>query len=414
MLSDLAIKAAKPKSKQYRLADEKGLYLLIRHSGKLWRFDYRIKGKRKTISFGSYPETSLATARKKRDEARSMVQDGIDPSEARQEKKQMQTEAARNTFEVVARAWFREELSGWSARHADSVIKRLEYNVFPFIGSRPIAEITSKELLHDVLQKIIDRGAIETTRRVKQICGQVFQYGIEKDRCEQDPAAGLLKKRLKSQTKPMATITNRNEIGALMRAIDEYEGQLITRYALQLAALTFVRPGELRQAEWSEMDLDEAMWTIPASKMKVKKDKKNDPGYDHLVPLSKQAINVLVNAQTLTGDGKYVFPSIRSNDRPMSNNTVLAALRRMDFDKTQMTAHGFRAMASTQLYEQGYRSEVIEAQLAHIEGNKVKAAYNRAKYLIERKKMMQQWADFLDALKENKKLIPFKKAVGDE
>ena len=209
----------------------------------------------------------------------------------------------------------------------------------------------------------------------KQICGQVFQYGIEKDRCEQDPAAGLLRKRLNVQSKPMAAITNRNEIGALMRAIDEYGGQLITRYALQLAALTFVRPGELRQAEWPEIDLEEAMWTISASKMKVKKDKKHDPGYDHLVPLSKQAVNVLRNAQTLTGDGKYVFPSIRSNDRPMSNNTVLAALRRMDFDKTQMTGHGFRAMASTQLYEQGYRSEVIETQLAHVEGNKVKAAY---------------------------------------
>ena len=414
MLSDLAIKAAKSKSKQYRLADEKGLYLLIRHSGKLWRFDYRINGIRKTISLGSYPETSLAAARKKRDEARAMVQAEVDPSKVRQEEKQREKDEAQNTFEGVARKWFGEQSKIWSARHADSVIKRLEYNVFPFIGVEPIASITPKNLKNDALQRILDRGAIETAHRVKQICGQVFQYGMENNACEQDPAAAV-KLDQKPTVKHMGAVTKPREIGALLRAIDGYEGQPTTKYALQIAALTFVRPGELRQAEWSEFDFEEARWTIPSWKMKLKKEKKFDSAYDHIVPLSRQAIKILKKAYDITGDGKYVFPSMRSNERPMSNNTMLGALRRLGYGAGEMTAHGFRAMASTRLYEDGalkFSEAVIETQLAHMEGNKVKAAYNRATYLDARRGMMQKWADYLDAMRDGGKVIPFRESGG--
>ena len=255
MLSELTIKAAKPKPKQYRLADEKGLYLLIRHSGKLWRFDYRINGDRKTLAIGKYPDISLSAARKRRDEARTMVQEGVDPSQQKQDKKQKIKDEARNTFETVAREWFGKKTPTWSARHAKTVIQRLEYNVFPVIGNRPIASITPKDILEEVLRKIEERDAIETAHRVKQICGQIFRYGIVTGKCERDVSADL-KDALTSKTvKHMAAITDTKEIGGLLRAIDGYEGQLITRYALQLAALTFVRPGNYAKLNGMKLTL---------------------------------------------------------------------------------------------------------------------------------------------------------------
>ena len=393
MLSDLAIKAAKPKGKQYRLTDEKGLYLLIRGSGsKLWRFDYRFEGMRKTLAIGPYPDVSLATARQERSKAREMLQKGISPSKDKAKKKNEALERVKNNFEAIAREWFEKQKPGWVDRHSITTMQRLEYNVFPYIGTEPIGGITPKFFLDVVLRRIEDRGAIETAHRVKQICGQIFRYAIITGKCERDPTADLKGGLKAHKVKHMAAITKAEGICGLLRAIDGYEGQAVTRYALQLAPLVFVRPGELRGAEWAEIDIKKALWKIPSHKMKM--------GREHWVPLSKQAVDVFQGVKTITGHGRYVFPSLRTDQRPMSNNTVLGALRRMGYSKEEMTGHGFRAMASTQLHEQGWPSEIIEKQLAHSEKNSVKAAYNHAEHLAERKKMMQSWADFLDMLRK--------------
>lgn len=278
----------------------------------------------------------------------------------------------------------------WKPDHAVKIIRRLEQNIFPWLGKNPISTITAPELL-SVLRRIEDRGVIETAHRVKQILGQVFRYAIVTGRAERDPSADLKGALTPYRSKHMATITDPKEVGAILRAIDGYEGYFVTRCALQLAPLVFVRPGELRQAEWKDIDLENAEWKIPAEKMKMNKV--------HIVPLSTQAVKILMEVQPLTGMGKYVFPSIRSSQRPMSNNTVLAALRRMGYPKDEMSGHGFRAMASTLLHENSWPSHIIELQLAHVETNSVKAAYNHALYLDDRKKMMQWWSDYLDSLK---------------
>lgn len=389
-LTDTAIRNAKPTDKPYKLSDEKGLYLLVNQAGKYFRFDYRFAGKRKTLALGVYPDVKLKEAREKLQDARKLLANEIDPAYHRKVKKLVQAEQAGNSFESVALEWFAKNKAVWTEGHSRTIIQRLQGNVLPWLGERPIAEISAPEIL-TVLRRIEDRGAIETAHRIKQICGQVFRYAIATGRAERDPSADLRGALPPTKPKHMATITDPKKIGELLRAIDGYEGHLITRCALQLAPLVFVRPGELRQAEWAEIDLDGAEWKIPAEKMKMRSP--------HIVPLSRQSLAILREIEPLTGRGRYVFPSLRTAARPMSNNTILAALRRMGYAKDEMSGHGFRAMASTILHERGWSSDLIEKQLAHAERNSVKAAYNHAQLLPDRRRMVQSWADYLDALK---------------
>lgn len=389
-LTDTAIRNTKLQNKQYKLTDEKGMYLLVNKAGRYFRLDYRFAGKRKTLALGVYPEVKLVEARKKRDDARKMIANGIDPCQARKVQKSIQVEQAENSFEAVAREWHGKYSTNWADSHAQKIIRRFELYIFPWLRSRPIAEITPPELLA-VLRKVESKGVLETAHRAQQNCGQVFRYAIATGRAERDPSADLRGALAPVKHGRMATITDPKKIGELLRAIDGYEGTPVAKCALKLAPLVFVRPGELRHAEWSEIDFDKAEWRIPVEKMKMK-----DP---HIVPLSIQAVYVLTEIHPITGKGRYVFPSIRTYLRPMSNNTVLAALRRMGYTKEEMSGHGFRAMASTVLHEQGWLSDIIERQLAHAERNSIKAAYNHAQHLPERRKMMQSWADYLDRLK---------------
>jgi integrase len=389
-LTDTVIRNAKSKERPYKIFDEKGLYLLVNKVGKYFRFDYRYAGKRKTLALGVYPDVKLAKAREKRDEARKLLQNGVDPAQYRKETKAMRKQQAANSFEAVAREWFTKYNHIWTEGHSKTIISRLELNIFPWLGTQPVASITAPELL-TALRRIERRGALETAHRVKQICGQVFRYAIATGRAERDPSADLRGALPPTKPKRMSTITDPKQIGELLRAIDGYEGHLITICALRLAPLVFVRPGELRQAEWQEIDFERAEWKIPANKMKTRSP--------HIVPLSTQAVEILREIGPLTNRGRYVFPSLRTSERPMSNNTILAALRRLGYAKEEMSGHGFRAMASTILHEQGWPSDIIERQLAHAERNSIKAAYNHAQHLPERRKMMQAWADYLENLK---------------
>lgn len=389
-LTDTAIRNAKPRKKQYKLSDEKGLYLLVMPAGKYFRLDYRFAGKRKTLALGVYPDVTLKEAREKRNDARKMIGRGIDPVQYKKQTKALLAGRTANGLEAVAREWFVKYKHTWTEGHSRTIIRRLELNVFPWLGNKDVGTITPPELL-TVLRRIEDRGALETAHRVKQICGQVFRYAIATGRAERDPSADLRGALPPTKPKRMSTITDPPKIGELLRAIDGYSGHLITRCALRLAPLVFVRPGELRKAEWSEIDMDKAEWKIPAEKMKGR--------IPHIVPLPTQAIEILRSIEPLTGSGRYVFPSLRTTRRPMSNNTVLAALRRLGYAKDEMSGHGFRSMASTLLNEQGWNSDAIERQLAHAERNSVRAAYNYAEFLPERKRMMQAWADYLQAIK---------------
>jgi integrase len=401
-LTDTAIRNAKLQNKQYKLTDEKGMYVLVNKAGKYFRLDYRFAGKRKTLALGVYPDVTLAESREKRYDARKLITNGIDPGQVRKVKKSIQIEQTENSFEAIAREWHGKYSSKWADSHAKKLIRRLELYVFPWLGSRPIAEITPPELLA-VLRRVENKGVHETAHRAQQNCGQVFRYAIATGRAERDPSADLRGALAPVKHGRMATITDPKKIGELLRAIDGYAGTPVAKCALKLAPLVFVRPGELRHAEWAEIDLDKAEWRIPAGKMKMK-----DP---HIVPLSTQAVEILNEIQPITSQGRYVFPSIRTNSRPMSNNTVLAALRRMGYGKEEMSGHGFRAMASTVLHEQGWLSDIIERQLAHAERNSIKAAYNHAQHLPERRKMMQAWADYLDTLKINGRIIPIFKTT---
>jgi len=401
-LKDTAIRNAKPKEKQYKLYDEKGLYLLVNKAGKYFRFDYRYAGKRKTLALGVYPGVKLAEARERRDNARKLLQNDIDPAQHRKETKAMRKDQAVNSFEAIAREWFTKNKHIWTESHSRTIIRRLELNIFPWLGTRPVASISAPELLA-AFRRIEYRGALETAHRVKQICGQVFRYAIATGRAERDPSADLRGALAPVKHGRMATITDPKKIGELLRAIDGYEGTPVAKCALKLAPLVFVRPGELRHAEWAEIDLDSSEWRIPADKMKMKNP--------HIVPLSTQAVEILTEIQPVTGEDRYVFPSIRTYSRPMSNNTVLAALRRMGYTKEEMSGHGFRAMASTVLHEQGWHSDIIERQLAHAERNSIKAAYNHAQHLPERRKMMQAWSDYLDTLRSSEKVVPLFRTV---
>lgn len=336
-----------------------------------------------------YPEVTLAQARERRDEAKQQLADGNDPSFVKQIKQREKKEAALNSFEAVAREWHTKFLSKWTQVHAKTIINRLEKNIFPWIGNRPISEIAPMELLR-LMRQIESRGANETAHRVLQVCGQVFKYAVVTGRAETDPTALIKGALAPVETKHHASITEPQEVKKLLRAIEDYRGFFVTKCALRLSPLLFVRPGELRKAEWSEINFDAAEWRIPAAKMKMRSP--------HIVPLSTQALSILQELHPLTGDGKYVFPGLINQDKPMSENTVLGALRRLGYSSDEMTAHGFRSMACTLLNEQGWNRDVIERQLSHMERNKIRAAYNYAEYLPERRKMMQEWADYLEKL----------------
>jgi integrase len=405
MLTDIKIKSATRREKSYKLTDGQGLYLQVTPTGgKWWRFKYRFNGKEKLLSFGTYPEVSLADAREKRDTARKQVANNIDPSQARKARKQSVLAASENGFEVVAREWHDKFRQGWSKVHADTTIRRLERNVFPWLGTRPIGEIKAPELLA-VLRRIEERGAQETAHRIKTICGQVFRYAISTGRAERDWTTDLKGALPPARIKHLAAVTDLEDVARLLRVIDGYQGSIVTRCALQLAPLVFVRPGELRQAEWAEINFDTAEWNIPAERMKMK--------HAHLVPLSRQAVAILRELRPLTGSDRYVFPSMRSSSRPMSNNAINAALRRMGYKKDEMTGHGFRAMARTILDEVLHvRPEYIEHQLAHAVRDPNGRAYNRTAHLDERKRMMQLWADYLDEIKAGAKILPLPKMAG--
>jgi integrase len=397
-LTDTAIKNAKPGTKPLKLSDEKGLFLLLSPAGgKWWRLKYRFGGKEKLLSMGTYPEVSLKDARQRRDDARKLLADGVDPSANKKAVKAAQGERAANSFETVAREWFDKHAPNWKENHSSKIIRRLEVDIFPWLGARPVGEIAAPDLLA-AIRRIESRGALETAHRALANCGQVFRYAVATGRAQRDTAADLRGSLPPVKEKHHASITDPKAIGELLRDIEGYQGAFITRCALRLSPLVFLRPGELRKAEWVEIDLGKAEWRIPAARMKM--------NAVHIVPLSTQAVAILREIQPLTGEGKYVFPGARTTTRPMSENAVLAALRRMDYATDEMTGHGFRSMASTLLNEQGFNRDAIERQLAHAERDGVRAAYNYAEYLPERKKMMQSWADYLEGLAKGANIIP--------
>ncbi|MCP3944916.1 MAG: tyrosine-type recombinase/integrase [Desulfobacteraceae bacterium] len=382
------IKNLTPGTKAQKFFDGEGLYLLLNKSGKYWRYKYRFHKKEKTLALGTYPTTSLKEARERHQEARKQLDTDVDPGLLKKIQKESNYQINKNTFSEMAWEWFSKQ--EWADSHRIKQRGRLENDVIPYLGRRPPKEITAKEIL-TVCKRVESRGAIDGAHRIKTICSQIFRYGIAKGDIDSDPCRDLRKALTSYTPKNMAAITNPVEVGELMRAIDGYKGSDITRTALRLAPLLFVRPGELRQAEWSEFDLKKAMWRIPAEKMKMKKK--------HLVPLSKQALACVKEIEPLTSHGKYLFPSVRTASRPMSDNTINAALRRMGYTKEEITGHGFRSTASTLLHEAGWDSNIVESQLAHKDENQVRGAYNHASYLLQRIKMMQDWADYLDKLK---------------
>jgi integrase len=393
MLSKLLIEKTKHGSKTIRLWDGRGMYLEISpKGGKWWRLKYWFDGRERRMSLGVYPDVSLADAREKREEARRKVAAGIDPAEQRKAEAIALVESIENSFEAIAREWFGLFSKQWVPGHADKIIRRLELNVFPWIGTRPVKAITAPELLA-VLRRMESRGANETAHRALQVCGRVFRFAVATGRAERDPSRDLSGALAPTKEKHLASITDPQEVGALLRAIDAYDGSWITRCALRLAPLVFVRPGELRAAQWSEFDFEKSEWRIPATRMKMR--------VQHVVPLSTQAIAVLRDLQPLTGRFAFAFPGVRSRFRPMSENTITAALRRMGYSGQDMTGHGFRSMASTLLNEQGWNRDAIERQLAHGERDAVRAAYNYAQHLTERRRMMQAWGDYLSQLKAN-------------
>ncbi len=379
--------------------DGEGMYLLVKAGGKYWRMDYRFAEKRKTLALGVYPAVSLLKARQRREAARELLAENLDPGEAKREAKQAVVRAAANTFELVAREFHGVKADSWSPSYGEKWLRGMSKDLFPYIGRLPLAGITAPMLL-DTLRKCEKRGAIDTAHTLLQTAGQVFRYGIQTGRCERSPT-GDLKGALKPvNTKHMAAITNPMRIGDLMRGIDVYSGQPTTKAALILSALLLQRPGNIRQMEWEWVDLDKAMLTIPAQDMKRKKDQKMN-GKPHLVPLAAQAVAELAELHQLTGHGRYVFPSLLTGSRPMSDNTIRAALQRMGFSKDEMSAHGFRAMAKTAILEK-FGPElwaVVDAALAHSKSGPLGGAYDRAEYLVQRAAMMQTWADYLDKLR---------------
>jgi integrase len=405
-LNEMKVRNAKSKVKPYKISDSEGLYLHVTETGgKLWRFKYRFdndgKGKKeKLLAFGKYPEVSLHDARKRRDDARKLLANNVDPGAVRKAQKQAKIEDTE-TFEVISREWHNKFNPTWAEGHALKIMRRLELDLFPWIGTRPIKDITAPELLA-VLRRTEARGAVDAAHRLRGVCNMIFRYAIATGRAQHNLAQDLIGSLPPAQKRHLAAITEPNEVADLLRAIDNYHGSFIVRCALRLSPLVFVRPGELRHMQWDELDFEKAEWHIPAHKMKLRQP--------HIVPLSTQSLEILNEIKPLTGGGIHVFHG-RTSNRPMSNNAILAALRNMGYTAEQMTPHGFRAMARTILDEVlQERVDLIEAQLAHRVLDVLGRAYNRTKHLPERRKMMQRWADYLDGLKVGAKVIPFKQA----
>jgi integrase len=401
-LTDLKVKAAKAAEKPYKLTDERGLHLLVKpNGGRYWRWSYRFMGKQKTMALGTYPDIGLADARSRRDEARRLLAGGVDPSEDRKAQRTQRSERAANSFEAIARRWYAHGVtSGWTGSYASKTLRRLEKDVFPWIGGRPVAELQAPDFL-TVARRVAARGAVDTSHRIIQICGQIMRFAIAEGVADRNPVADLRGALPTAPVKHMASVTDPARVGELLRAFDAFKGTLTVQCALRLAPLVFTRPVELRKARWADIDLDAGMWMIPAEMMKMRKP--------HLVPLSTQAVAVLREIKPLSGDGEYVFPGARDPKRPMSDAAINAALRRMGIDtREELTGHGFRAMARTILHEQlGYAPEWIEQQLAHKTSDPLGEAYARAKFIHQRKEMMQSWADYLDKLKAGAEVIQF-------
>ena len=381
-----------------KYTDGRAMYLLVNAVGKYWRMNYRFADKRKTLALGVYPDVGLAKARARRDKAREQLADGIDPATSKREEKQAQADAAANTFEAVARVWLTKTASKRAEVTQSRITTLLEKDVFPFIGSMPISTIKPRDVLDKAVRKIEARGSIDTAHRAKQICGQIFRYAVAVGLAERDVTTDLRGALAAIPESHFAAITEPKQAGELMRSIFDYTGHPCTVAALKLTPLVFVRPGELRTAEWAEIDMDAAEWRIPASKMKMK--------VVHLVPLSTQAVALLRSVQPITGHGRYVFPSLRTGERPMSENTINAALRGMGYSKEIHTAHGFRALARTIMDEvMGERVDLIEHQLAHAVKDPNGRAYNRTAHLPARRVMMQNWANYLDKLRIGAEVI---------
>lgn len=393
-LSQKHIDHAKPAEKPFNLADGGGLILQVQPSGGLWwRLRYRFAGKQMMLGLGTYPDTTLKMAREKRDDARRLLaaEPPIDPSLAR--KAERAAASSPETLKAIATEFLEMQTAGAAA----TTLRRLELHVFPYLGKKPIARITAAELLA-VLRRVEHKGTYDTAHRIRSACSRIWRYAIGSGRAEQDVAAALVGQLAPVNAQNFATITEPRKIGELLRAIDGYSGLHSVSAALKLAPLVFVRPGELRAATWDEFDLENAEWRIPARRTKLR--------VEHVVPLADQAVAILDDLFPLTGsESGYVFPSVRSSSTCMSDNSLNAALRRMGYSKEQMTAHGFRAMASTRLNELGFPPDIIEKQLAHAERNKVRAAYNHASYLPQRQEMMQFWADYLDNLKAGADIV---------
>jgi integrase len=399
-LTDKTTRNARGRDAPYKLFDGGGLCLLVRPDGaRYWRMDYRFAGKRRTLAFGVYPSVTLADARERRDTAKKQLASGIDPSDQRKRDKLAAKIGAGNSFRVVADEWLAKQEREHQSATTLSKMRWLLSFAFSVVGDRPVAEITAPELL-TALRQVEARGRYDTARRLRSTCGRVFRYAVATGRAERDPSVDLRGALTAPKVRHRAAITDPKAIGAMLRAIDGFDGQPTTLAALRLAPLVFVRPGELRNAEWTEFDLDAAEWKIPASKMKMRQP--------HRVPLSRQALAILQELRRITGSGRYLFPSVRTVLRPMSENTLNAALRRLGYSKDEATAHGFRATAAVRLNEMGrWNADAIERQLAHRETNEVRRAYTHAaEYWPERCEMMQVWADHLDQLRKGAKIVP--------
>ncbi|MDR5878779.1 phage integrase central domain-containing protein [Caballeronia sp. LZ032] len=412
-LTELQAKNARynPDGKGNRLTDGDRMYLQLTVSGgKLWRMNYRFGGKDKTLSLGQYPEISLAEARRRRASARERLATGIDPSEAKKAEKRTQRLNAENSFEAIAREWHTKYISTWSDSHGNRILRRLEVDAFPWIGGRPMASITPPDVL-DILRRVEKRGALETAHRLRGNVGQVCRYAVATGRAERDVTGDLRGALPPVHPEHMAAITDPKEVAELLRAIDGYSGSFPVICALRLAPMLFQRPGELRFAGWEEFDLDGGTWEIPGARMKRRKQAKATGGA-HIVPLSSQAVTILRELHALTGNGHFLFPSIRTRTRPMSENTVNAALRRLGYDGETMTGHGFRAVARTIMVERLHvPAEIVEAQMAHAVKNPLGRAYDRTVFLDQRREMMQSWANYLDQLKASAQIMPLP-AVG--
>jgi integrase len=399
-LTDTEIRKSKPGTKAYRLADTKGLFLFVTPTGgKLWRYKYRHGGLQKLMAIGKYPDVPLALARERHAEARRQLAIGIDPMEQRKAAKTAEKATAENSFRTIAGLWFEHWRAEKSAQHVDATRRRMDANILPLLGARPITEIEAPELV-TMVKTIEGRGAADLAKRAMQNVGQIFRYAIAHGYAKRNPASEIRPADVLRPThKTNLARIDAKDLPALLRSMEVYQGTHVTRLAMKLMALTFVRTSELIGAKWAEFDMDAARWNIPPARMKMR-----DP---HIVPLASQTIEVLEMLRLLTGSSEWLFPGDRSNKKPMSNNTILGALKRMGY-KGRMTGHGFRGLASTILHEQGYAHEHIELQLAHAPRNAVSAAYNHALYLDPRAKMMQEWANFLERTQRGGKLLPFR------